>query len=79
MGTAKHDDIVRVFPGIQDHTALEIFDMKATVDELEAALMLLTSDDKGLIEIGQREGDRIHRLLSILNQAGIQPDDDREP
>ena len=78
MSVAKHDDIVRVFPGIQDHTVLEILTMKTTVDELEAALMLLTGDDKGLIEIRQREGGQIHRLLNILNQAEIRPEDDRD-
>lgn len=73
MTIATHDDILHVFPGIQDHAAVEILDMKATVDELEAALVMLTSDDKGLIDIRRREGDQIHRLLNILNQAGVQP------
>ena len=78
MSIATHDDIVRMFPGIEDHTVLEILTMKATVDELDAALMQLTSDDKELIEISQREGGQIHRLLNILNQAEIRPQDDRD-
>ena len=52
--------------------------MKATLPELEAAMMLLTSDDEQLIAIGQREGGQIHRLLNILNQSGIGPEDDPE-
>lgn len=79
MTTASHDDILRVFPGIQDHAAVEILAMNATVDELEAALVVLTSDSQELVDIQQREGDQIHRLLSILNQAGVEapPDVDR--
>jgi len=78
MSIATHKDIVQVFPGIQDHAAVEILEMQATVDELEAALAVLTSDDKDLIDIKQREGGQIHRLLSILNQAGIQAVLDRD-
>jgi hypothetical protein len=78
MSIATHKDIVQVFPGIQDHAAVEILEMQATVDELEAALALLTSDDKDLIDIKQREGGQIHRLLNILNQADIQAVLDRD-
>ncbi len=65
------DDIARVFPGIQDHTVLEILAAQTTVDELEAALLLLTNDDEGLIEIKQRESGQLNRLLEILNQSEI--------
>ena len=78
MGIATHRDIQRVFPGIQDHAAVEILDMQASVDELEAALVLLTSDAEDVIDIKRREGDQIHRLLTILNQAGIQAAPDRD-
>jgi hypothetical protein len=78
MSIATHKDIVQVFPGIHDHAAVEILEMQATVDELEAALALLTSDDKDLIDIKQREGGQIHRLLNILNQADIQAVLDRD-
>lgn len=78
MSIATHKDIVQVFPGIQDHAAVEILEMQATVDELEAALAVLTSDDKDLIDIKQREGGQIHRLLNILNQADIQAVLDRD-
>ena len=78
MSIATHKEIVQIFPGIQDHAAVEILEMQATVDELEAALAVLTSDDKDLIGIKQREGGQIHRLLNILNQAGIQAVLDRD-
>ena len=72
MNIATRKDVLAVFPDIQDHAVVEILDMKATVDELEAALVILTSDEKELIDIKLREGDQIHRLLNILNQAGVQ-------
>jgi len=78
MTIATHDDVIRVFPGIQDHAILEILAMKATVNELEAALVLLTSDDKELVDIQRREGDQIHRLMNILNRSQIGPQDDRD-
>lgn len=73
MTTVTHDEIVRLFPGIQDHTALEILDMKATVGELEAASLLLQNADEGLVDIKQREGDQINRLLNILGSSEIRP------
>ena len=78
MNKATRKDVLSVFPEIQDHAVVEILDMMATVDDLEAALLILTSDDKDLIDIKRREGGRIHRLLNILNQAGVQAAVDRE-
>ena len=72
------DDIARVFPGIQDHTVLEILAAQTTVDELEAALLLLTNDDEGLIEIKQRESGQLNRLLEILNQSEIRSRTDHD-
>jgi hypothetical protein len=79
MTIAKVDDIARVFPGIQDHTVLELLAAQPTVDELEAALLLLTDDDEGLIEIKQRESAQLNRLLEILNQSEIRSRTDRDP
>ncbi len=73
MTTVTHDDIVRLFPGIQDHTALEILGAKATVGELEAASLLLQNADEGLIDIKQQKGDQINRLLDILSSSEIRP------
>ena len=78
MGTATHDDIVRLFPGMQDHTVLEIIDAKATVAELEAASLMLADADEGLIGVKQRHGDRLSRLLGILAESEIRPRDDRD-
>ena len=79
MTVATDDDIKRVFPGIQDHTVLEILAAQTTVDELEAALLLLTNDDEGLIEIKERESGQLNRLLEILNQSEIRSQADRDP
>ena len=78
MATATHDEIVRLFPGIQDHTVLEILAAKATVPELEAASLMLQDADEGLIGVKQRHGDRLSHLLGILEKSEIRPQDDRE-
>ena len=77
MGQATHKDILSVFPGIQDHAAVEIMAMRATVDDLEAAFAVMTSDDEHLIDVKQREGGQIHHLLVILGRAGVHPATDR--
>ena len=79
MGTATQKDVLSVFPELEDHAVVEILDMRATVDELEAALTVLASDDKDLIAMKRREGAEINRLLDILSQAGVgsMPEPDR--
>ena len=76
MITVTHNEIIRLFPGIQDHTVLEIIDTKATVGELEAASLLLQNADEGLIDIKQQEGDQINRLLDILSRSEIRPEEE---
>ena len=76
MTTATHDDIVRLFPGVQDHAVLEILATKATVDDLEAASLMLQDADEGLIDAKQRQGDRLNILVGILANSEIQPPDD---
>lgn len=76
MGVATHDDLARLFPGIQDHSVLEIQATEATVDELEAALLLLQDDDAALIDIKQRQGSRLNLLLDILSNSDVQFRDD---
>jgi len=78
MKYAKHEDVFRLFPGLDDHAVAEILAMRATVDELEAALVLLSSDDEELIEIQRREGSQIHRLVNILSMAGVEALEDRD-
>lgn len=78
MATATHDDIVRLFPGMQDHTVLEILAAKATVPELEAASLMLQDADEGLIGVKERHGDRLSHLLGILARSEIRPREDRD-
>jgi low affinity Fe/Cu permease len=78
MTTASHNDIKKVFPDLPDHAVVEILAMNATIDELDAALVMLTSDDNELIGIRERQGTQIHRLMNILNQAGIHSPEDRD-
>lgn len=78
MNTATHNDVVRLYPGLSDHAVVEILAMEAEVAELEAAMALLDGDDKDLVEIRRREGDRINRLLNILSQSDIEARQDRD-
>lgn len=78
MANATHDDIVRLFPGIQDHAVLEILAMHGTVDELDAASLLLQDADEGLVGVKQRHGDRLSRLLAILGKSEIRAPDDAD-
>ncbi len=78
MTTATHNDIVRLLPGIQDHTVLEILAMEATVAELEAVVQLLQDDDEGLIAVKRQVGSRLNLLLGILANSEIRLRDDFE-
>lgn len=78
MTAATHDDVLRLFPGLQDHATLEILETGATIGELETMSALLTGDDGGLIDARSREGGRAYRLLNILTHSGIQPQQDRD-
>ena len=78
MTTATHNDIVRLLPGIQDHTVLEILAMEATVAEVEAAVQLLQDDDEGLMEVKRQAGSRLTLLLGILANSEIRLRDNFE-
>ena len=71
MDLATHNDVVRIFRGIQDHAVVEVLAMGATVDELEAALLLLQGDDDALIKMKRQKGNRLNRLLGILENSEI--------
>ncbi len=75
MDATTRQDIVRLFPGIQDHTVVEILDTHATLGDIEAAVALLQDADEGLIGVKQRHGDRINRVLEILAESGFRADD----
>ena len=79
MNAATHKDIVRLFPGIQDHAVVEILDAHATLGDVEAVLALLQDADEGLIGVKQRHGDRINRVLDILAASGFRAEDLDEP
>ena len=79
MKAATHSDIIRLFPGIQDHTVVEILDAQPTLGDIEAAVALLQDADEGLIGVRQRHGDRINRVLDILTASDFRPDDLEEP
>jgi hypothetical protein len=76
MVSATHDDVSRLFPGIQDHTVLEILATEATVSDLEAALLLLEDNDEGLIDAKQQKGSLLNHLLAIIAKSEIRPRDD---
>ncbi len=78
MTTATHNDIARLFPGIQDHAVVEILATKATVAQLEAASLLLGDQDEGLIEEKRREGGQLARVLEILTSAQLQSREERD-
>jgi hypothetical protein len=63
MNATTRQDIVRLFPGIQDHTVVEILDTHATLGDIEAAVALL------------QHGERINRVLEILAASGFRADD----
>ena len=75
MNAATHQDIVRLFPGIQDHTVVEILGTNATLGDIEAAQALLQDADEGLIGVKQRHGDRLNRVLNILAASDLRRDD----
>ena len=75
MTAATHNDIVRLFPGIQDHAVVEILDSHPTLGDVEAVLALLQDADEGLIGVKQRHGERINRVLDILAASGFRADD----
>jgi hypothetical protein len=75
MNAATRQDIVRLFPGIQDHTIVEILETNATLGDIEASFALLQDADEGLIGVKQRHGDRINRVLDILAASNLRRDD----
>jgi hypothetical protein len=78
MDTATHDEIVRLFPGIQDHTVVEVLATGATLSELEAGSLLLGNQDNGLIEAKQEAGSQLSRVLDILARAEVMPADESD-
>ena len=78
MNPATQKDVVRLFPGIQDHTVVEVLDAHPTLGDVEAVVALMQDADEGLIGVKERHGDRINRVLDILAASGYRPDDPDE-
>ena len=75
MDAATRQDVTRVFPGVQDHTVVEILGVHPTLGDIEAAASLLQDADEGLIGVKQRHGERINRVLDILVASDYRFDD----
>ena len=81
MTSATYDDVIQLFPGMQDHTVVEILAVEATVNELEGVLLSLQgndSNDEQLIDMKKRKGSRLNLLLGILADSEIQLRDEFE-
>jgi hypothetical protein len=76
MTVATHDDVCRLFPGLQDHAIVDLLATRPSIADLEAVSQMMQDDDEGLIGLKQRRGDRLNRLLVILSQAQLQAADD---
>lgn len=72
------NQILRLFPDLQAHTVVELQEIGASADDLEVALQLLNASDEPLVEAGRREDPTVHRVLSVLSQADIDPFGDQD-
>ena len=78
MTSVTRADVVKRFPGLPDHTVVEILAMEPTAAELDAMLLLSSDDGEHLIEFKQRDNDRLNRLLAILEASGMGFEEDRD-
>lgn len=75
---ATHKEISRLFPALSDHAILEIEAMRATVDELDAAMLMLHGQDEALVDVQRSDSGRLQRLVAMLHDAGVEPASDRD-
>lgn len=73
----SHEQIAELFPGIEDHTVVEIMETGATLDDLEAAFQWLQSGDEPAFAARRQDSSRFNRLLGVLTEARVQPAQDR--
>jgi arsenate reductase-like glutaredoxin family protein len=78
MTSATHADVCRLFPGLQDHAIVDLLATRPSIAELEAVSQLLQDDDESLIEIKQRKGARLNRLMAILSYAQVHAADNHD-
>lgn len=77
MATVTAADVVRVFPGIEDHVVLEVLASRPTLGDLEAASQMLADQDEALVDADPVRRARAAGLVDILATAGVgMPDDD---
>ena len=79
MNSATHDDVIRLFADIQDHTIVEIMDLGPSLDELEAAALLLGNQDEVLADARAPAPIIVSRIVDILTREGQLTEQDREP
>jgi len=78
MTIATHADVCRLFPGLQDHAIVDLLAARPSIAELEAVSQLLQDDDESLIEIKQRKGARLNRLIVTLSHAQLHAADNHD-
>ena len=78
MTNATHADVIKRFPGMPDHTVVEILALDPTEAELDAVQLLAASDDEHLIGFKQQDADRLNRLMAIIEASGMGFEDDRD-
>ncbi len=78
MSNVTHTDVVKRFPGMPDHTVVEILALQPTEAELDAMQLIAAADDEHLVEFKQHETDRLNRLLAIVEASGMGFEDDRD-
>jgi hypothetical protein len=78
MSSVNASDVTRLFPGIEDHTVVEVLASKPTLADLEAASQLLADQDEGMEDADSALRERVSGLVAILAAAGLTaPADDR--
>ena len=72
MTVATHDDVCRLFPGLDDHAVVDVLAAGPSIADLEAVSPMLQDNDESLIEVKRQRGDRLNRLFAILSLAQVQ-------
>lgn len=75
MTIATHDEVCRLFPGLDDHAVVDLLAARPSTAELEAVMQMLQDNDEALIDVRQQKGDRLNRLFAILARSQLQAAD----
>lgn len=71
MNRVTARDVTRLFPGIEDHTVLEVLASRPTLGDLEAAAQMLADQDEGLVDADPALRERAAGLVRMLSTAGL--------